>query len=81
MARLKAFKLPQINLDMTPAFRPDEEDPELAEMERQLYELEKKSTNQKVRAKKKAQTERKIAKLQQEIAEHQTILQLTAFTD
>ena len=58
-----------------------EEDPELAEMARQLYELEKKSTNQKVRAKKKAQTERKIAKLQQEIAEHQTILQLTAFTD
>ncbi|TWT31541.1 hypothetical protein Enr8_34630 [Blastopirellula retiformator] len=31
VARLKAFKLPQINLDMTPAFRPDEEDPELAE--------------------------------------------------
>ncbi|EAQ81347.1 hypothetical protein [Blastopirellula marina] len=29
--RLKAFKLPMINLDMTPAFRPDEEDAELAE--------------------------------------------------
>lgn len=34
VARLKAFKLPQINLDMTPAFRPDEEDPELAEQMR-----------------------------------------------
>jgi len=58
-----------------------QEDPELAEMQRQLYELERKRTSQKARAKKKAQTEREISKLQQEIAAHQAALQRSSFED